>query len=174
MQTAQAQGEMDMTTIRSMIMVMTLFGTPWIGAAAHADDHRNQGSNERQHTPAARPVMKWETDGIVRQRMENIRQIVASNQLRIQQDRLNSRDYRQIAEVISTNVGLIIKDCKLTQAADAALHTLVLSDLTRDSELMRTSPKLAAQRVGALGVLQSLRLYGEYFEHPGWMMALAQ
>lgn len=163
-----------MTTIRCMIMVVTLFGAPWIGGAAYADDHRYQGSNERQHIPAARPAIKWETDDIVRQRMENIRQAVASNQRSIQQDRLNSREYRQIAEVISTNIGLIIKDCKLTQAVDAALHTLVLADMTRDSELMRTSPKLAAQRVGALGVLQSLRLYGNYFEHPGWALAQAQ
>lgn len=163
-----------MTTIRRMIMMMTLFGTTWIGAAAYADDHRDQRSNERQQVSAARPAIKWETDDIVRQRMENIRQAVASSQLAIQQDRLNARDYRQIAEVISTNIGLIIRDCKLTQAVDAALHTIVLTDMTRDSELMRTSPKLAAQRAGALGVLQSLRLYGEYFEHPGWMTAQAQ
>lgn len=106
--------------------------------------------------------------------MENIRQAVAARQADIQQDRLGARDYQQLAEVISTNVGHIIKDCKLTQAADAGLHTVVLSDLTHSSELMRASTKRAGQRAAALGVLQSLRLYGEYFDHPGWVMAQAQ
>lgn len=163
-----------MTTIRSVMMALALFGTPWIGEAAYADDHRHQRSSESQQVSAARPAMKWATDDIVRQRMENIRQAVAANQASIQQDRLDSRDYQQLAEVINTNVNHLIRDCKLTQAVDAALHTLVLTDLTHSSELMRTSPKRAAQRAGALGVLQTLRLYGEYFEHPGWMMAQAQ
>lgn len=163
-----------MISIRSVILAMTLVSTPWIGTTAHADDHRHQRSSERKQVAAERPAIKWETDDIVRQRMDNIRQAVAAKQADIQQDRLDSRDYQQLAEVINTNVGHIIKDCKLTQAADAGLNTVVLTDLTRSSELMRTSPKRAAQRAGALGVLQSLRLYGEYFEHPGWVMVQAR
>lgn len=165
---------MRMKTMRNVILVMTLSGTPWIGATAHADDHRHQRSSEQQQNTAERPTIKWQTDDVVRQRMESIRQAVAAKQAGIQQDRLDSHDYQQLADVISTNVGYIIKDCKLTQAADAGLHTIVLTDLTRSSELMRTSPKRAAQRAGALGVLQSLRLYGEYFEHPGWVMVQAR
>lgn len=159
-----------MTTIRSMILILTLCGTSWIGATAHAGDHRQQGAGERQETRAIPPAVKWETDDIVRQRMESIRQAVAAIQIDIQQDRVDSHGYQQLAEFINTNVGQIIQDCKLTQAADAALNTVVLTDLTHSSELMRASPRRAAQRAGALGVLQSLRLYGEYFEHPGWKM----
>lgn len=166
-----------MMTIRSAILVLTLSSTAWIGATAHAGDHhrqRSNGPNERQSVPAARPAVKWETDDVVRQCMENIRQAVAAKEAEIQQDRLDSSSYQQLAEVINTNVDHILKDCKLTQAADATLNTVVLMDLTRSSELMRTSPKRAAQRAGALGVLQSLRLYGEYFEHPGWVTAEAR
>lgn len=163
-----------MATIRSVIAVLALFGTTWIGEAAYADDDRHQVSSERQQVFTTRPAMKWETDDVVRQRMENIRKTVAANQAAIQRDRLESSDYQQLAEGINANVDHIIKNCKLTQAADAALHTVVLTDLTRSSELMRTSPKRAAQRAGALGVLQSLRLYGEYFEHPGWVTAQVQ
>lgn len=163
-----------MMTIRSVFLVLILSSTAWIGATAHAGDHHGQRSNERQSVPAPRPAMKWETDDIVRQRMENVRQAVAAKDAEIQQDRLDSSGYQQLAEVINTNVDHILKDCKLTQAADAALNTVVLMDLTRSSELMRTSPKRPAQRAGALGVLQSLRLYGEYFEHPGWVTAQAQ
>ncbi|GAB3541153.1 hypothetical protein GCM10027343_11110 [Noviherbaspirillum agri] len=155
-------------------MLLTLLGTPWILEAAYADDHRQQKPSASQQDSAARPAMKWATDDVVRQRMEAIRQAVAAQQADIREDRLESNNYQQLAEVINANVSHIIKDCKLTQAADAALHTVVLADLTRSSELMRTSPKRAAQRTGALGVLQSLRLYGEYFDHPGWMTALAQ
>ncbi|WP_136414620.1 hypothetical protein [Herbaspirillum sp. ST 5-3] len=163
-----------MSTIRRTILILALCASPWTGATAHARDHRHQGPGERQEVPGIRPAVKWETDDIVRQRMEIIRQAVATVQVDIQQDRLDSHGYQQLAELINTNVGQIIKDCKLTQAADAALNTVVLTDLTHSSELMRTSLRRPAQRAGALGVLQSLRLYGEYFEHPGWKMAQAQ
>lgn len=48
------------------------------------------------------------------------------------------------------------------------LRSIVLADLTNSSELMRTSPKTQAKRVGALGIQQSLHNSGEYFENPGW------
>lgn len=163
-----------MTTIRRVILFLTLCGTPWIGLTAHAGEPRHPRSNELQQVGVERAINKWETDGVVRQGMENIRQALAANQADIQQDRLDPRAYQQLAEVINSNVAYIIKECKLARAADAALHTVVLTDLTGSSELMRTSPKRAAQRVGALGVLQSLRLYGEYFEHPGWVMVQAR
>jgi len=35
---------------------------------------------------------------------------------------------------------------------------------------MRASPKIQAQRAGAFGVLQSLRNYGQYFQHSGWKL----
>lgn len=163
-----------MAIIQRAMMVLTLLGTPWIGGTAYADEHHHEAPSERQQIPPAAPAKKWETDDVVRQRMETIRRAVASSESNIQQSRLTAQDYRQIADVISTNVGQIIKDCKLTQATDAALHTLVLTDLTHSSEIMRTSTRLSAQRAGALGVLQSLRLYGQYFEHPGWVMAPAK
>jgi hypothetical protein len=65
-----------------------------------------------------------------------------------------------------------VKNCKLSKEADAAFHTIVLADLSQSAELMRTSPKLKVQRAGALGVLQALRNYGEYFQHPGWSVGL--
>lgn len=58
-----------MTTIRSVIAVLALFGTPWIGETAYADDNRHQISSERQQVFITRPAMKWETDDVVRQRL---------------------------------------------------------------------------------------------------------
>lgn len=163
-----------MTAIRNLVMVLAVVAAPWIGKTAFADDDRHQRSSVGQPVPAPRLATKLETDDVVRQRMENIRQILAANLAGIQQDRLASADYKQIAVAVSTNVDQVIREARLTQATEAALHTIVLTDLTLSSELMRTSPKGAAQRAGALGALQSLRLYGAYFEHPGWQLPPAQ
>jgi hypothetical protein len=53
---------------------------------------------------------------------------------------------------------------------DAASYSIVMADLIHGAELMRSSPKIQVQRAGALGVQQSLRNYGKYFQHSGWRL----
>lgn len=55
-----------------------------------------------------------------------------------------------------------------SKEADSTFHSIVLADLMQSTELMQVSPKAQVQRTGAFGVLQSLRHYGEYFQHRGW------
>ncbi|HJV73102.1 MAG TPA: hypothetical protein VJ654_02680 [Noviherbaspirillum sp.] len=157
---------------RSRVLVFAALAMPLFAATVHAGEHDRERDHlraaERQADYPSRPIQKWETDEIVRKGMENIRQAIMTKQDGIQRNSLGAEGYQQLAEVINRNVDDIIKNCKLTQAVDAALHVVVLTDLTRSSELMRTSPKLAAQRAAAIGILQSLRLYGEYFQHPNW------
>lgn len=161
-----------MNSLRSRILVFAAFGMPLFTAMVHAGEHDHERDSqriaERQVVYPPRPIQKWETDEVLRKGMENIRQALMMKQDGIQRNNLGNQDYQQLAEVINRNVDDIIKNCRLTQAVDAALHVVVLTDMTRSSELMRTSPKLAAQRTAAMGIQQSLRLYGEYFQHPNW------
>ena len=102
--------------------------------------------------------------------MNNIRLAMAENKEGITKERLSSQDYQRLAKVIDTNIAEIVKNCKLSKDVDKAFHIVVLADLSGGAELMRASPKIQAQRAGAFGVLQSLRNYGQYFQHSGWKL----
>lgn len=132
-------------------------------AGEHADKH---GA-----APVLKQGQKWATDEVLRQGMDKIRQAMIANREAIEKDRLNAQDYRRLAEAVDKEVANIVKNCRLSKEADAAFHSTVLADLIQSTEWMRTSTKVQAQRAGALGVSQSLRNYGEYFQHPGWDMS---
>lgn len=139
----------------------------FLSSATHADQRAPAQGTPKTST---RQVTKWETDAVVQHGMDAIRQAITARQADIRDDRLSARDYQQLAAVVDKNLADIAKNSKLNKESNAAFHKIVLPDLTQTTELMRASPKPEIQRVGALGVLQSLRTYGEFFIHPGWKM----
>src|SRR5574340_192425 len=134
----------------------------------------SSGAQSGSAAPALKQGEKWATDEVLRRGMDNIRQAMVANREAIEKDRLGTRDYQRLAEAIGKDTADIVKYCRLSKEADTAFHSIVLADLTHSTELMRSSPKVQVQRAGALGVLQSLRNYGEYFQHPGWDIAPAK
>lgn len=138
-----------------------------LAAPVYADEHEH--NHDAQHAaPALKPGQKWASDEVLRQGMDNIRKAMLANREAIEKERLGAQDYQQLAAAVSKETANIVKNCRLSKDADAAFHTIVLADLIQSTELMQASPKPQAQRAGAFGVLQSLRHYGEYFQHPGW------
>lgn len=117
---------------------------------------------------SARQDKKWEADEAVRQGMDSIRQLMAASRENIEKQKMTAQDYRQLADAVDKQVAVIEKNQKLPKDAYKALYVVALTDLARGTELMRNAPKVPAQRLGALEVLQSLRNYGQYFNHPGW------
>lgn len=131
------------------------------------------GEPTRRHdaqnaAPALKQGQKWATDEVLRQGMDNIRQAMIANREAIEKERLGVQDYQRLAAAVIKEADNIVKNCKLSKEADSAFHSIVLADLTQSAELMRASPKVQVQRAGAFGVLQALRHYGKYFQHPGW------
>ena len=112
---------------------------------------------------------QWETDDAVRQGMATIRQSMQANQASIDNGRLNAHDYQRLATVIDQNLTTMVTNRKSSKEAETALHLVVLIDLQHSLDLMRSASTVQLQRVGALGVQQSLRNYGQYFKHPGWL-----
>ena len=112
---------------------------------------------------------KWATDDAVRQGMERIRQVMTASQPGIAQERLSAQDYQRLAETIDQNMALIVKTRTVSKEAEKAFHLIVMMDFKQSSELMRLGATVQLQRTGALGVLQALRNYGQYFEHSGWI-----
>jgi len=140
---------------------------------AYADEHQHlhqSQSNAESSMHVLKPGEKWKTDEVVKLGMDNIRQAISVRQDDIIKGRLSAHDYHRIAIVIERNAAEIVRNCKLAKDADRAFHRVVLVDLLDGVTLMRTSKNIQAQRVGALGVLQSLRNYGKYFQHDGWSL----
>lgn len=119
-------------------------------------------------TNATSSAPQWETDAVVRLGMDNIRKLMLAEQSAIQEDRLTAQDYQRLAQAIDQHLLTMARNRQLAPAAQAALDKVVLSDLNHSLNLMRTGTKVGLQRTGALGVQQSLRHYGTYFQHPGW------
>lgn len=157
-------------TILRLLSAMSLV---FFATFACADDDTHQSASQGAGS-ALKQGQKWETDEALRQGMDNIFQAMADSRADIEKERLNVQDYQRLAETVDNNVAAIVKNCKLSKDADKAFHAIVLNDLTGGAQLMRSSPKLQAKRVGALGVLQSLRNYGKFFQHPGWGMKAAK
>lgn len=120
------------------------------------------------HAISSGTSSKWQTDATLQQGMSNILQIMATSRTDIENQRLGAQGYLKIADAVDRNIASIVRDCKLEPEADNAFHNIVLADLMEGIKLMRTSSKVQMKRVGALGVLQSLRNYGKYFQHPDW------
>lgn len=134
-----------------------------VQAAEPAHHHDGHGT-----VKALKPGEKWPTDDVLRQGMDNIRKAMAASQDDIDKSRLDAQGYQRLADAVDQNAANIVKNCKLSKDADTAFHSTVLSPLMADSELMRASPKIEVKRVAAMGVVQTLRNYGQYFQHPGW------
>lgn len=150
------------------LKIFGVMGMICLATLACAQDHSYKpGQPGAGHT--LKHDEKWATDAALRRGMDNIRVAMMASRQGIDQWRLGTQDYQRLAGVVDKNVADIVKNCKLTPEADTAFHHIVLVDLTSGAQLMRTSPKIEVKRVGALGVLQTLRSYGEYFQHPGWM-----
>lgn len=111
---------------------------------------------------------KLEIDAATRQGMDNIRETMAAHQERIAKEQLNAQDYQQLADVIDKNVAIIMAHRTLSKEARKKFHLIVMLDLDQNVALMRSGLNVPLQRVGALGMLQILRNYGDYFQHPGW------
>lgn len=142
-------------------------GMLYLATLAFADEPARAPAGQSAAS-AAKQDKKWQSDDVVRERMESIRQLMMANQASIDKNQLKAQDYQQLAQTVDKNIAAIAQNHKLPKDAYKALHVVALTDMKQGTELMRTSPRLQAQRVGAMEVIQSLRNYGKYFEHLGW------
>lgn len=147
------------------LKVCGAIGLIFLATQVYAEKHSHEPSELRAEQTLNHGE-KWGTDESLRQSMDNIREAMTASQDGIKKESLSAQEYQRLAEVVDKNIADIVKNSKLTKA----FHVVVLADLTQSAKLMRTSTKTQAQRVGALGVIQSLRNYGEYFQHPGWRL----
>jgi len=135
-----------------------------------------QAAETHHHHHAAEPAKlqlnagkKWATDAPLRQAMNDINQAMAKALPAIHKNQFGNEDYQALAATISARVGDAVAQCKLEPKADAMLH-LIIADLMFGAEIMEGKSS-QTRHDGAVKVLEALKSYGKYFQHPAWNVA---
>lgn len=140
-----------------------------IYAAVEADAHHHGHGSVEPTKLQLNAGKKWASDEALRQAMSGINQAMAKALPGIHKNQFGDGEYQALATVVSEKVADAVAQCKLEPKADAMLH-LVIADLMAGAEMM--AGKTASSRHdGAVRVLEALKSYGKYFQHPGWKAA---
>ena len=130
-------------------------------------------SDAHQHGTTAAPASlaldhgrKWPTDAPLRQRMGEIRALMADRIPAIHAGKLSTADYRVLGAAVEQKVAAIVAECKLPPEADAMLH-VVVADLLEGADIMQGKAG-GAPGDGAHKVVAAANNYGRYFDHRGW------
>jgi hypothetical protein len=133
-------------------------------AATDAHDHAHDAA-----TPAKLALnhgKKWTTDAPLRQRMGEIRALMAERIPAIHAGKLSAADYQALGVAVEQKVGAIVAECKLPPEADAMLH-LIVADLVEGADVMQ-GKAAGKPGDGAHKVAMAANAYGRYFDHKGW------
>ncbi|MFO7603400.1 MAG: hypothetical protein R6X06_06255 [Gammaproteobacteria bacterium] len=124
----------------------------------HHDSHAATLSLDHGH--------KWQTDAPLRQGMQSIRDAALPAVAAFHADRLSQAEATRLAAHIRAQVDYLVANCKLEPRADASLHALI-GELLQGADVLAREP-LSMQ--GLPRIIQTLRVYPDYFEHPGWLL----
>lgn len=108
-------------------------------------------------------------DAPTQRTMERLRELLGPLRPAIEQQKLTGADCRALAGKVEGLLNELAQSAGQPPSAPRkAFVATVERDLRWAIETMRQSPRVEAQRTGALAMVQSLRNYGSYFDHPGW------
>jgi hypothetical protein len=145
-----------------------------VSAGTHAAGS-NEGNPHDAHGSGAPHILqlnagkKWATDSHLRLAMNDINQAMAKALPLIHKNQFGDAAYQALATTVGNKVAYAVAHCKLAPKADAMLH-VVIADLMAGAETME-GKTADARHDGAIRVLEALKAYGEYFQHPGWKVA---
>lgn len=140
-----------------------------VAAEEHHHHHGDGGSAVQKLQLNA--GKKWATDAPLRQSMDEVNRAMRQALPSIHNNRFGQADYQALAATINQKVAYAIEHCRLEPEADAMLH-LVIAELMAGAEAME-GKTAGSRHDGAVRVLQALKSYGKYFQHPGWKVAAA-
>ncbi len=139
-------------------------------AAGTAEDHHHHGHGDAGvHQLQLNAGTKWATDAPLRQAMDDINRAMAKALPLIHKNQFGKEAYRALAATVNRKVAYTVANCKLEPKADGMLH-LVIAELLAGAETME-GKTANSRHDGAVRVLEALKAYGQYFQHPGWNLA---
>lgn len=110
---------------------------------------------------------KWKTDEPLRRGMAAIRDTVNRAPAPLHKATAKPEAYAEVGKRVESEVGRIVKECKLPPEADAQLH-IVIADVIAGADAMKGATNAPAGRAGLVKVDSALKAYAKYFDHPGW------
>lgn len=136
-------------------------------SGAHAVDRMPLDEHEGHHIPPAALMLdngkRWNTDAPLRSGMNGIRNAVA-NTYRTGNRDLTKAEALKLAETIENQFSYMVAYCTLKPQADGVLH-LLLAQLLEGASALKKNPADAKARAQ---ILDALKKYPVYFDHPGW------
>ncbi len=136
--------------------------------AQSADPHEHEPPAAEPHDhgspSAALPAegaARWATDAALVEGMTAIRTAVAEAHGHAA---LGASAADRLATTVEERVAFLIANCKLPPEADATLHVLI-GELLHAAAALRLDP---ASADGLPAMLETLRAYPRYFDHPDW------
>jgi hypothetical protein len=157
---------MEMKTLVLTLSLATLLSAATV-AAAHDDHHHHH----HHHGDVADLELKhdehgerWATDGPLRQGMDNILAAFEQAHGDFRDDGLDRQGAAALADEVEDQVRFIFANCALPADADAELHKLLAAILGAAATLREDDDVHA----GLHQLHSALKIYGEYFDHPGW------
>lgn len=132
-------------------------------AGAKAEDaHSHEGADGTELV--LNNGAKWETDDPLRTGMAGLRDDIAAALPQIHDGAFTPAQYVELAGKVDGRIQYLVENCKLSPEADEQLH-VVLVEIMDGAEAMKGE---SGQMQGAVKIVQALKLYPDYFDHPGW------
>lgn len=154
------------TKFSVVLAALALATSSSVYAAESADARYHSHSSSEPTKLQLNAGKKWATDEPLRQAMSDINQAMAKALPAIHKNQFGDGQYQALATTVSQKVAYAVEHCKLEPKGDAMLH-LVIADLMAGAESME-GKTARTRHDGAVLVLEALKSYGKYFQHPGW------
>jgi hypothetical protein len=135
--------------------------------AADAHAHGDGAAPVKLHLDHGR---KWATDDALRRGMEAIRDSVHRAPAPLHKATAKPEAYAELGRRVETQVGRIVRECKLAPDADAQLH-IVVAEIIAGADAMKGARDPVTGRAGLVRVDGALKSYAKYFDHPNWTAA---
>ena len=134
------------------------------GAALAATPHGHDGHGAPALELRLDHGQKWQTDEALRRGMSRIRAALDASLPLIHAGRYSAAEFSALGDKIQEQVDDVVANCRLPEEADLQLH-VALTQVLDGINVMKGS---SGQEQGAVAVVQALKAYGDYFDHPEW------
>lgn len=119
----------------------------------------------KSETLAKNHGKKFAVDNDLKVRMEKLLELTKEIKTKANAKTKDKKDYTKDADQVVEVVNDIFKNCKLEPAADHAVHPLLAKVLDASKDLKKGNQSKALQKLH-----ESLKNYGELFDHPNWTL----
>jgi hypothetical protein len=156
---------MEMKTLALTLSLVTLLVVATV-AAAHDDHHHHHHHGDVADLELTHDEHgeRWATDAALRQGMDSIHAAFDQAHGDFRADRFDRQGAAGLADEVEDQVRFIFANCALPADADAELHKLLAAILGAAATLREDEDVHA----GLHQLHSALKIYGEYFDHPGW------